>query len=561
MGTVGTVRPVLALERSLRPALELRLASEVRSGAGLWSFGSVAKLHQKLDNDNKRHNLRNYAGFGRQVARRSLHVSSCRGNTGQGRMSKKEVTDKLRKFEWSLKIKANGPVKSFDTNNLAANSPIEDSQAQAVCRKGSHLFGIFDGHGGAACGNVVAKRLFHYIAADLLSPQEIARHLEAFKENDTNSPDYEIVQHFNETFELVQDLREMYKLSYINHLKRLLKKKIEIGDNDQLTRIEDILVDAFLYLDDDMGSEAHKKENKDVDNKDNNNKDVDNIKFVTVALSGAVGIVAHIEGHNVTVASAGDCVAVVGSYGENGAWLSKKMNDEHNADNRTEVKRILAEHPDTESHTIIRKDRLLSILAPLRAFGDFKFKWDAETIKKTLGCVLGENAVVDNYKTPPYLTARPDVMKHKLTARDKFMVIASDGLWDMFTPLQVVKIVGEHLQGKTTLTPVNPPPNTKLKDIANMLNKRQGEMKLKPEDKNAATHLIRNALGGSAYGVDHIKLSKSLSLSQDIVRSMRDDITIQVIFFNDEYLRGSKDRAQEASEHTDTQAVKLAQSQ
>ena len=118
-------RPVLALERSLRPALELRLASEVRSGAGLWSFGSVARLHQKLDNDNKRHNLRNYAGFGRQVARRSLHVSSCRGNTGQGRMSKKEVTDKLRKFEWSLKIKANGPVKSFDTNNLAANSPIE----------------------------------------------------------------------------------------------------------------------------------------------------------------------------------------------------------------------------------------------------------------------------------------------------------------------------------------------------------------------------------------------------------------------------------------------------
>ena len=38
-------------------------------------------------------------------------------------------------------------------------------------------------------------------------------------------------------------------------------------------------------------------------------------------------------------------------------------------------------------------------------------------------------------------------------------------------------------------------------------------------------------------------------------------ILFQVIFFNDEYLRGSKDRAQEASEHTDTQAVKLAQSQ
>ena len=77
----------------------------------------------------------------------------------------------------------------------------------------------------------------------------------------------------------------MYKISYINHLERLLKKKTEIGGNDQLARIEDILVDAFLYLDDDMGAEAHNPECKDVDN----------IKFVTVALSGAVGIVAHIE--------------------------------------------------------------------------------------------------------------------------------------------------------------------------------------------------------------------------------------------------------------------------
>merc|ERR1711973_574098 len=107
----------------------------------------------------------------------------------------------------------------------------------------------------------------------------------------------------------------------------------------------------------------------------------------------------------------------------------------------------------------------------------------------------------------------------------------------MFTPLQVVKIVGEHLQGKTTLTPVNPPPNTKLKDIANMLNKRQGEMKLKPEDVNAATHLIRNALGGTAYGVDHSRLSQMLSLPQDMVRMFRDDITIQVVFFDEEYLR------------------------
>jgi hypothetical protein len=40
-------------------------------------------------------------------------------------------------------------------------------------------------------------------------------------------------------------------------------------------------------------------------------------------------------------------------------------------------------------------------------------------------------------QTPPYLTALPEISYHRLTARDKFMVIGSDGLWDMMTPMQV----------------------------------------------------------------------------------------------------------------------------
>ena len=110
---------------------------------------------------------------------------------------------------------------------------------------------------------------------------------------------------------------------------------------------------------------------------------------------------------------------------------------EHNSDNQKEVKRILAEHPENEHHHIIKGDRLLSILAPLRAFGDFKFKWDRSTIEDTLGAILGEHACPPNYKTPPYLTARPEVTYHRLSPRDKFLVIGSDGLWDMMTPMQV----------------------------------------------------------------------------------------------------------------------------
>ena len=104
--------------------------------------------------------------------------------------------------------------------------------------------------------------------------------------------------------------------------------------------------------------------------------------------------------------------------------------------------------------------------------------------------------------------------------------------------MQVLRLVGEHMSGKSTLNPLQLTDcNVQLKDIAALLKKRQAAMRLKPSDTNAATHLIRNALGGTAYGVDHGRLSQMLSLPADMVRMFRDDITIQVVFFNDEYLR------------------------
>lgn len=54
----------------------------------------------------------------------------------------------------------------------------------------------------------------------------------------------------------------------------------------------------------------------------------------------------------------------------------------------------------------------------------------------------------------------------------------------------------------------------------------------KPSDQNSATHLIRHALGGTDYGIEHSKIAYYLSLPQDVVRLYRDDITITVIYFN-----------------------------
>lgn len=37
----------------------------------------------------------------------------------------------------------------------------------------------------------------------------------------------------------------------------------------------------------------------------------------------------------------------------------------------------------------------------------------------------------------PYLSAVPEVTVTRLDRRDLFLILASDGLWDVFSPLQV----------------------------------------------------------------------------------------------------------------------------
>lgn len=468
------------------------------------------------------------AGARRQAirpTRRGLGLT--RPQQYQAKLAPQEVTSVLRANEYSCSDLPHGPVKSFDMNTLQSNNPIEDSHSEGLLTSsGGLLFGIFDGHGGAACGQVVAKRLLSYIAAGLLSPEELDRHLSAVEEGDREVELSSLVRAFNENFELVKDLQELYDTSYTQYLTELTQRR----SRQQATityPTPPTMVHAFDCLDRDMSREAIPEDGGSL-----------NMKTLTVAMSGCVAAVAHIDGPHLNVASTGDCTAVVGSLSETDTWLAKKLTVEHNSDNQKEVKRILDEHPQNEHHTIIKGDRLLSCLAPLRAFGDFKFKWDRETIETTLGHILGEHACPPNYKTPPYLTATPEMTYHRLAPRDKFMVLGSDGLWDMMTPMQVVRLVGEHMSGKVTLSPlVLTDPHRPLAEIAGVLKQRQAAMRLKPTDSNAATHLIRSALGGTAYGVDHGRLSQMLSLPQDMVRMFRDDITITVVFFDDEYLR------------------------
>jgi len=294
-------------------------------------------------------------------------------------------------------------VSAFDSNQLPSNSPCEDSRTEgSLLHATGLLVGVFDGHAGNSCSQVISKRLLRYIGASLLSklsPSVLQQSLQDGARSNS------FLKCHNDKHDFVEDLRELYEASFHKFATEL----IEIERRPEQFEMKQVLENAFLRLDQDISREA--MENSEVI-----------MPTLSVALSGSVAVVAHIDKNHLHVASTGDCQAVLGSINENGQWSAKKMSSEHNAENMAEVRRILSEHPASERHTVIRGDRLLSQLAPLRAFGDVRYKWTREQLQKLVVPHFGEQVIPPNYHTPPYLTCQPEVQHHILTPKDKFLV-------------------------------------------------------------------------------------------------------------------------------------------
>lgn len=153
------------------------------------------------------------------------------------------------------------------------------------------LLGVFDGHGGGACAQVVSKRLFRYISACLLPPKLLQQYLNSID----SDKKLELLQTFNDKVEFVAEIRDLYQESFLNFVRDLVQ-----SGNRKEFQMEKALENAFLRLDNDLSNEALLQLNK---------KDA---RTLAVAMSGTVAVVAHIDGPHLHVAGVGDCKAVLG---------------------------------------------------------------------------------------------------------------------------------------------------------------------------------------------------------------------------------------------------------
>ncbi|CAB3407898.1 unnamed protein product [Caenorhabditis bovis] len=419
----------------------------------------------------------------------------------------------LRAHERTANVEDEAIVR-VDTCQLAANNPIEDFYSAAKCLSSrAFLFGVFDGHGGQHCSRHVSTNLFPYICASVLQKHEITEY----------PPDRRLEWLFSSS-----DGHLPNSFSELN-IENIVKYHTWFRGNPDfyMGTVREALKMAFDQCDEDLSRQALPSGKGTIDR-----------HAAMIAASGSCTTLAHIRSRHLHVANLGDAAAVLGVVNSNGSVTARQLSRAHCIDNADEVNRIRSAHPNSESQTVLRGGRLLGELFPLRAFGDVRYKWPLELQKVVLE-PLGHPPPM-HLLTPPYLTASPEVYYHKLTPNDKFLVLATDGLWEWLDPDTVVRLVHDHTLGTITQQPYIPKAGTTLKEVRRQLKEREiGASKTKkPIDENCATHIIRHALGGVSGGAtrQYERLIDILQVPPGRARNYRDDITVIVIHFNETFL-------------------------
>lgn len=225
-------------------------------------------------------------------------------------------------------------------------------------------------------------------------------------------------------------------------------------------------------------------------------------------------------------ACVGDSRAVLVRQGENGQYTAVTLSEDQTGFNTSEAKRVREAHPGEHDCIDDNSGRLLGI-AVTRAFGDGLWKWSIETIETMREQLFGHSPR-PGYKTPPYLTAEPEVTITDVRSGD-VVVMASDGLWDHMSNDTAAECIGQWLaKYRKGDSPSSPEESTRAYTFTGRHPEWKAESEfVVTEDKNAATHLIRNALGGNRRDL----FTGVMSALAPFSREARDDVTVQVIFF------------------------------
>lgn len=298
----------------------------------------------------------------------------------------------------------------------------------------------------------------------------------------------------------------------INYVARELNSTYQASPNPSTEAIETAMKTGFTRLDNEIVHESAQKVMK-------GNSKLVAAELLAPALSGSCALLSFYDTNTglLRVACTGDSRAILGRRSDSGKWAATALSTDQTGSNQDEEARMRKLHPG-EDH-VIRNGRVLGGLEPTRAFGDATYKWTRQVSERLKESFFGRTPS-NLLKTPPYVTAEPVVTTTKIQPeRGDFVVMATDGLWEMLSNEEVVGLVGQWIDKHSSDSNGNSASSwTKMftasqkglpveasKENGNSGQKapiRQRQWGVKEsdrfvvEDKNVATHLVRNALGG-----------------------------------------------------------------
>ncbi|KAK4101025.1 protein serine/threonine phosphatase 2C [Parathielavia hyrcaniae] len=424
-------------------------------------------------------------------------------------LTPEQATQKLRKSEESYLVNRGQGVVRYDLVQLPSNDPIEDDHTERIVEipdqsnaNGTSdwmFWGVFDGHSGWTTSAKLRQTLVTFVGREL---------------NDT------------------------YRASGLTPSQEAVDAAIKKG---------------FLKLDDEIVNQSVQKVMQA------NNK-IAAAELLAPALSGSCALLSFYDSRSklLRVACTGDSRAVLGRRSESGKWIATPLSVDQTGSNPDEEARLRKQHPNEPY--VVRNGRVLGGLEPTRAFGDASYKWSRE-ISEKLKQHFFARSVSSILQTPPYVTAEPVVTTTKIEPeKGDFVVMATDGLWEMLTNEEVIGLVGKWIESQQ-----NAPGSSSSSQFdsvwTRIFGSRGGKGGLPVEaargaadasgsggqktpfrgvrqwgdsadgfvvqDPNVATHLVRNALGGK----NQEQVSALLTLPAPFSRRYRDDLTVQVIFF------------------------------
>ena len=169
-----------------------------------------------------------------------------------------------------------------------------------------------------------------------------------------------------------------------------------------------------------------------------------------VRCSGATCVLASLCGARLSVSNCGDSRAVLGRRNPNGSVTAHALTQDHKPDKPEERKRILAcgGHLGCRQVLVNQPGRgpVSMPVGPCRVWYQNK----GETLGLAMSRSLGD-AIVHRSG----VSAEPETLEHIVDEYDEFMIIATDGVWDVIDNNQAVQMVQNYSSKSPKWSPLD----------------------------------------------------------------------------------------------------------